>query len=237
MKRLFKWGCLTTLLLVGAVIGYVFWQLNQLGGAIADEAPLAIERVPLADPGLATLRSKTPPTLWRLTGHQLTGLIQAALRHPEMQRALIDARKNIKRDVAQLDDPTGWIKGLKLDELILEKAQAAVLIKDGELTIQTTTPYENGAHFNLQATIAGRFADGEGTFDLHEVRVGNLDLLNSLMGSQIRKYFQESTGRIHHADQGPIKSAHIQGEVLVIEIKPEKAAEVQRVLARVLGGT
>lgn len=228
MKRLFKWGCLTIVLLVVVLVGTTVYQLRALQQNLAEPAPLDIPGVELqaeeSDRIAEVVDRQTarPSRTVSLTGAEATYLLGAALAGSEAQRALREASAQLATAAVDVPSFLGGFEAIARSGLRLEALRAAVEFEDDRFVIRATAPYADGqTHLNVVAAGTGAWVHGETQFALSQLQIGqhepfgfltSADDLESMFGVDLDGWLEGAEG-----DTGDslIEAVRIEGGRLV----------------------
>lgn len=241
LKRVFKWGCLTTVILLLAVGGFVWHQISRLRDNLEVETPLPIAEVK-RDPGevdrlKARIDRAQAEQIIRLRDIELTYIAQRALKHPQVQAQLDAVQAQAVAAVRDVPDPVGFLKGLRLDAVDLDQARVDVRVTDSQINLRVTAPYRGSdGFFNLQTGLTGGWAPGAVRLQVTRLQVGDMDvmalpfypsLIESRVDAAVAQMARLETG-------GPISDVRVEANAVIVRLRPGGAAVLHDVVRRFL---
>lgn len=241
LKRVFKWGCLVTLILVAVVFGFVWHQIGRLRKNLEVPQPLPIAEVK-RDPNEverleARLDRAEGPNVIRLRDVELTYIAQQALKHPDVQRQMAGVQRRAIDAIKGVPDPVGFLEGLRLEAVDLPAAKVDVRVADSQLHLRVTAPYRGSdGFFNLQTSLTGGWASRAVRLQVTRLRVGEMDVMAlPFYPTLIERRVDEAVGQIARMETGgPISDVRVEANAVIVRLKPGGAGQLREIVRRFL---
>lgn len=233
MKRVLKWGCLISLVLIVVVVATAWQQVRQIRENLAVLDPLPVPDVQRDPEKVQQIAHRAEAAgadrVLRLKDPELTYVAQRAVKHPEVLALLERGRRQLLRALEGVSDPLGFLDGLRLDAVDLARLRTEVRVADSQVTLRLTAPYLDGkTHLNVVGVVTGGWAPGAVRLEVQHLTVGRLDVLAlPFSGSWVRRQVDHGIKAAARVEAGgPLQDIRVEANAVVLRLSPHGARQL-----------